>query len=138
MDRYPRRVRDGLSSTHLEQGIAAVLLLAAFAFELALLVPAVGLVLAADALAGPRGPVPRLWARVVVPRRPGWADPPDPEPARVQAALVTVVLAAATLGFALRLDVLGWLLTLTGAGASVLAATGVVALGPLVARRLGR
>jgi hypothetical protein len=34
--------------------------------------------------------------------------------------------------------VLGWLLTLTGAGASVLAATGVVALGPLVARRLGR
>ncbi len=131
-------MRDGLSSTHLEQGVAAVLLLAAFVFELPLLVPAVGLLLAADALAGPRGPFPLLWARVVVPRRPAWADPPDPEPGRLQAALVTVVLAVATLGFALGLDALAWLLTLTGAGTTVLAATGVVALGPLVVRRLGR
>lgn len=128
-------VTDG-GAERAEQTAAAVLLLAAFTFQVRLLVPVVGLVLAADALAGARGPVPWLWGRVVTARWPRLSRPGDPERARVQAALVTVVAAVATVLFTIGLGGLGWLVTLAGAAAATLAATGVVFLGPVLTRRL--
>lgn len=127
-------VTDG-GAERAEQAAAAVLLLAAFTFQVRLLVPVVGLVLAADALAGSRGPVPWLWARITD-RWPRLSRPGDPDRARAQAALVTVVAAAATVLFTIGLGGLGWLVTLAGAAAATLAATGVVFLGPVLTRRL--
>lgn len=119
----------------LEQGVVAVVLLAGFVFGVAYTIPAAGLLAAADAVLGTSGPVPALW-RVVLADRLAPARRTEPASApRIQALVVTTVLAVAMLLLLADLENLATLVALVVAALAALAATGLWSVGAELDRR---
>ena len=113
-------------------GLSAVVLLAAFAFDLAVLVPIVGVALLVGAVFGPAAsPMSLLYRalRATVLRR----VRPDPEPAappRFAMTLGAFVLAAASLAFFVyEARAVGWGFTLAVAALQVLLAGAGICVG---------
>jgi len=111
------------------QGVVGVALLSAFVFRAAWLVPALAVLLAIAALAGPQANgLHRMWERWIAPRLPRVSDT-NTEPGiavttvRAQDALAAAILVVATLAFVFGIGALGWLLTIAEAVIAILAAT---------------
>ena len=104
-----------------------VSLLAAFVYDLWLVVPLFAAVLLLGAAFGPKfGPVLRFYAVVIKPRLQAPAHLEDPRPPRFAAAIGVVFLASATAAFVADLSALGWILALVVAAlAGLAAATGI-------------
>lgn len=122
-----------------EQGVIAVLLLAAFVFRVELLVHVSAGVLLLGVLLDPRpGPIHAVFETQIAPRlrRP---RPREPAPSRRFAAILEVaVLALAFLLFLADLEAPAWLLTLVVAGAAAVDCTTGVSAGTAVRRWLAR
>jgi hypothetical protein len=111
------------------QGAVGVALIAAFVFRVPWLVPALSLLLAIGALAGPRAnALHRACGRWITPRLP----PPGAAASegtvaiptvRAQDALAAAILAVASLAFLFGIAIVGWALALTEAVVSIIAAT---------------
>jgi len=124
------------------QGAVGVALLAAFVFRVPWLVPALSLLLAVGALAGPQANgLHRAIERWVTPR----LRPPRPEApeitvptttVRAQDALAAVILALASFAFLLGIAVVGWALALAEAVIAIIAATTLVHIGERLRRAL--
>ena len=122
-----------------EQGVIAVVLLAAFVFRVELLVPVSAGVLLFGVLLGPRyGPLYAVFDTLIAPRlrRPSPTEPGASR--RFAGGLEAAVLALAFLFFRADLEGLGWLLTLPVAGAAAIDCTTGVSAGTAVRRRLAR
>jgi Domain of unknown function (DUF4395) len=124
------------------QGAVGVALLAAFVFRVPWLVPALSLLLAVGALAGPQANgLHRAIERWVTPRlrapRPEAPEITVPTPTvRAQDALAAVILALASFAFLLGIAVVGWALALAEAVIAIIAATTLVHIGERLRRVL--
>jgi hypothetical protein len=122
------------------QGTVGVALIAAFVFRIPWLVPALALLLAVAAFAGPRANgLHRVFERWIAPRLPAASNAvPEATVAtatvRAQDALATAILVVASLAFVLDIGLFGWLLALGEAVVAIIAATTRVHLGDRFAR----
>ena len=109
------------------QAVLCVGLLAAFVYDLWLVVPFFAIVLLLGAAFGPKyGPVLRFYAVVIKPRLKPPAHLEDPRPPRFAAAIGVLFLASATAAFMADIAALGWVLALVVAAlAGLAAATGI-------------
>jgi disulfide bond formation protein DsbB len=111
------------------QGAVGVALMAAFVFRVPWLVPALSLLLAVGAVAGPRANGLHLaFERWVAPRLPASraAAPEAPvatPTVRAQDALAAAILAVASLTFPFGIAIVGWALALAEAVIAIIAAT---------------
>jgi Domain of unknown function (DUF4395) len=117
------------------QGAVGVALIAAFVFRVPWLVPALALLLAVGAAAGPRANgIHRAFERWIAPRLPA-SSTAVPEgtvatpTVRAQDALAAAILAAASLAFLLDIALVGWMLALGEAVVAIIAATTRIHLG---------
>ena len=117
------------------QGAVGVALIAAFVFRLPWLVPALALLLAVGAFAGPRANgLHQAFERWIAPRLPR-SDTAIPEATiavptvRAQDALATAILVVASLAFVFGIGLIGWLLALGEAVVAIIAATTRIHLG---------
>ncbi len=122
-----------------EQGVVAVLLLAAFVFRVELLVPiSLGLLLV-SALAGPRfSPLAVVFDTLVAPRLRGARRTETGRSRRLGTLLQTAGLALAFLLFLADVEGLAWLLTLVVAGTAALDCTTGLSAPTLAYRRVFR
>jgi Domain of unknown function (DUF4395) len=111
------------------QGAVGVALIAAFVFRVPGLVPALSLLLAVGALAGPRAnALHRACERWITPRlpAPGAAGPEGTvtiPTVRAQDGLAAAILAVASLAFLFGIAIVGWALALAEAVVAIIAAT---------------
>jgi len=128
------------------QGVIGVALLAAFVFRVPLLVPALSLLLAVAALAGPKANAIHLvFEGVIAPRLPtgrgtrleGTAIEANVPVATVRAqdALAAVILLLAAFAFPIGIALVGWILVLAVAVVSIIAATTRVHVADRLLRR---
>jgi hypothetical protein len=117
------------------QGAVGVALIAAFVFRLPAIVPALALLLAVGAFAGPRANgIHRAFERWIAPRLPAPStelpeDTVATPTVRAQDALAAVILAVASLAFPFGIALVGWMLALGEAVVAIIAATTRVHLG---------
>ena len=122
------------------QGVVGVAVLAAFVFRVPWLVPALALLLAVAALAGPQANLLHsVFERWIAPRLPGPNDPMSETHiagpiVRVQDALAAAILAVASLSFVLGIGLIGWIFAIAEAVIAIIAAT----TGIHIAERLRR
>ena len=117
------------------QGAVGVALIAAFVFRLPWLVPALALLLAVGALAGPRANGIHLaYERWIAPRLPA-SSTAVPEgtvaapTVRAQDALAAAILVVASLAFVFDIALVGWMLALGEAVVAIIAATTRIHIG---------
>jgi uncharacterized protein DUF4395 len=109
-----------------EQGVAALVLLIGFTFQVELLIPAVTALLAVSGALGPRrAPLPRLYAAAIG----DWLEPTDtlvdPHTLRLTVTIQTGVLLLASLLVFLGVGGLAWFIALVVVATAALnAATG--------------
>jgi hypothetical protein len=126
------------------QGAVGVALLAAFVFRIPWLVPALALLLAVAALAGPEANgLHFVFERWIAPRLPARRDsvPEGTVPGatvRAQDVLGAALLVVASFAFGLGIGLVGWLLVVIEAVIAIIAATTSVHLADRVFRRLRR
>jgi hypothetical protein len=111
------------------QGVIGVALLAAFVFRIPWIVPALALLLAVAALAGPKADAIHLvFERWIAPRLPESRDTavedtvPFPT-VRAQDGLGAALLLVAGFAFPIGIGLVGWILVLVVAVAAIIAAT---------------
>jgi hypothetical protein len=120
-----------------QQGAVAVILLAAFVFQLPVLIPVAALLPGLDAVLGAGGPSRRFW-RGVLAARMGPARTQDSAGAfRTQSLAVFTALVIATLVWLAGLDGLAFVLAILVALLAALCATGLFNLGTELDRRKG-
>jgi hypothetical protein len=115
------------------QGVVGVALLAAFVFRIPWIVPALALLLAVAALAGPKADVSHIvFERWIAPRLPVLrgatvdtaAEETVPFPTvRAQDGLAAGLLLVASFAFPIGIALVGWVLVLAVAVAAIIAAT---------------
>lgn len=111
------------------QGVVGVALLAAFVFRIPWIVPALSLLLAVAALAGPKADaIHFVFERGIAPRLPHPADTAFEETVpfptvRAQDGLGAGLLLVASFAFPIGIALVGWILVLTVAVAAIIAAT---------------
>jgi hypothetical protein len=116
-----------------------VILLAAFVFGQAWVVPVLGVLVAAGAAFGPLGsPFHRVFAAWVAPRLSPPTSYEDAATIRVQDVLAAALLGTATLALLISLNVVVWIIALAEAGVAAVAATTGVHLGIVVRDRIRR
>jgi peptidoglycan/LPS O-acetylase OafA/YrhL len=121
----------------LQQGAVTVVLLAAFVFQLPLLIPIAAVLPGLDAALGASGPTARLW-RAALAGRAGPAKNSDSAGAfRTQSLAVFSALVIATLVWLAGLDGLAMILGILVALLAALCATGLFSLGAELDRRKG-
>jgi hypothetical protein len=112
------------------QGAVAVILLSAFVFSQAWIIPVLGVLVGAGAAFGPAGnPFHRLYSAFVAPRLAKPASFEDAVTVRVQDVLAVALLGTATLALLISLNVVAWVIALAEAGVAATAATTGVHLG---------
>lgn len=117
------------------QGAVGVALIAAFVFRGPWLVPALALLLAVGAVAGPRANgLHRAYERWIAPRLPPSGPAASeatvaPSTVRAQDALAAAILGVASLAFVFGIGLFGWLLALGEAVVAIIAATTRIHLG---------
>jgi hypothetical protein len=117
--------------------VVGVLLLAGFVFREPVIIPILAILLGLGALLGPSAnPFHRAYAAWLLPRLHRDGVQVDPQTIRAQDAFAAIVLAVASLAFAVGLAGFGWLLVLVEAVVAVLAATTMVHVGARVTERL--
>jgi hypothetical protein len=119
------------------QGAVGVILLGAFVFRFGWLVPALGLVLAPGAIAGPgMQPLIQGFDRFVAPRLPaGEAAVIPASTVRAQDILTVAGIALASVIIAVGVGLLGWLVVIALAVVALIAATTRLHLGERLLRR---
>jgi hypothetical protein len=111
------------------QGVVGVALLAAFVFRIPWIVPALALLLAVAALAGPKADVIHVaFERLVAPRLPesreAAVEATVPySTVRAQDGLAAALLVVASFAFPIGIALVGWILVLIVAVAAIVAAT---------------
>ncbi len=112
------------------EGVAAGLLLVAFVINQPLVIPAVGTVLVAGSILGPRyGPFLALYAQLIGPRLEPPAKLEDPRPMRVADAFAALILGASTAAFVAGNINVGWSLALLTVVVTGVSATTTVCVG---------
>ena len=107
-----------------------MILLAAFVFRQAWVVPVLGVLVGAGAAFGPAGnPFHRLYAAFVAPRLSKPATFEDPVTVRVQDMLTVALLGVVTLALLISLNPVSWVIALAAAGVAATAATTGVHVG---------
>ena len=111
------------------QGVVGVALLAAFVFRIPWIVPALALLLAVAALAGPKADAVHLvFERWIAPRLPASRETsveaavPFPT-VRAQDGLGAALLLVASFAFPIGIGLVGWILVLVVAVSAIIAAT---------------
>jgi cytochrome b561 len=120
----------------LVQAIIGVLILTGFVFKIPALVPAVGLLAALVAVAGPRADPIRIAWRVLVAPRLGPVPPGDISEIRHQHAALAAACGVASIVM-LAIPLIGWLVAMAAAVVAILGAASGVALGAAGLHRLG-
>ena len=112
------------------QAVLCIALLAAYVFDVWVVVPVFLVVLLLGAAFGPKyGPVLRVYSQFVRPRLAPPKALEDPRPPRFAATIGVVFLALATAAFLTDADSLGWVLALVVAGLAGLAASTGICVG---------
>jgi len=118
------------------QGSVGVLLMAGFVFQLAWMVPVVGLLIVGGALIGPAGDAfEQIFAILLVPRLKPGQSTVAAESVRDQDLALAALCLLATLAF-LVVSTIGWLLAIAAAVVAIVAASTGVHLGEWMVHRL--
>ena len=119
------------------QALVGVLLLAGFVFREPIIVPILGFVLFLGAIRGPvSNPFHRAYAAWLRPRLHSDGGAIDAQTIRAQDAFAAILLAVASLAFAVGLSGFGWFLAVVEGVIAVLAATSLGHLGAQLTRHL--
>lgn len=119
----------------LQQGAVTVVLLAAFVFQLPLLIPIAAVLPGLDAALGASGPTARIWPAALAGRAGPAKHAESPGAFRTQSLAVFSALVIATLVWLAGLDGLAMILAILVAMLAALCATGLFSLGTELDRR---